>query len=108
LDGVTAVGFDPIPGLLRDQGGGHDPADIPFFRQIAIEPIPAGAGFIDEDEVFALRVQLPNEHVDVTLAGADATERNHLGIVFFRDIGDSNRLFMNIHSDIKRARLMHG
>ena len=51
LDGVTTVGFDSVAGLFRHQGRGHDPARISFFRQVAREPIPAGAGFVDKDQV---------------------------------------------------------
>ncbi len=53
FDSVPAVGFDPIPGLFGDQGGRHDPADMAFFGQIAVEPVPAGARLIDKDEMFA-------------------------------------------------------
>ena len=57
--GVTPVGFDPVAWLFGNQGGGDDPADIAFFQQVAIEPIAAGARFIDEDELLPLRLQLP-------------------------------------------------
>jgi hypothetical protein len=108
VDGVAAVGVDPSPGLLRDQGGGHDPAARPFLRQIALAPRAAGAGLIDKDEGRALRVPLPHAHVEGTLAGADAPERNHLGTVCVRDRGDSQRLLMHSHADITRARRMPG
>jgi hypothetical protein len=29
-------------------------------------------------------------------------------VVFFSNIGDCNRVFMDIHSDVERARLCHG
>jgi hypothetical protein len=59
FDGVSAVGFDPVARLFGNQGGGDDPADIAFFQQVAIEPVAAGARFIDEDELLTLRLQLP-------------------------------------------------
>ena len=31
LDGVTAVGFDPVARLFRNQRGGDDPADMAFL-----------------------------------------------------------------------------
>ena len=81
LDGVTAVGFDPIAGLFGDQRGRDDPADMAFFGQIAIEPVPTGAGFIDKDEMFAFGLQLPDELIDVTLSGTDGAEGDDLGVV---------------------------
>ena len=108
VDGVAAVGFDPIPGLLRDPGGGHDPADRPVFRQLARAPRPAGAGVRDQDAGLALRVPLPQAPVEVTLAGADATERHPLGPVCCRARGDSHRLLRHLHADITRARLLQG
>jgi hypothetical protein len=57
--GVTPVGFDPVAWLLGNQGGGDDPADRALFPQGAIEPIAAGARFIDEDALLPLRLQLP-------------------------------------------------
>jgi hypothetical protein len=108
VDGVAAVGVDPSPGLLREQGGGHDPAAIPVLRQIALAPRAAGAGFRDQDEGRALRVPLPHAPVEVPLAGTAAPERHHLGPVVVRDRGDSPRRLMTIHADSKRARRMPG
>jgi hypothetical protein len=56
LHGVPTVGFDPDARPFENQGGSDDPADVTFFGQIAIEPIPAWASFVDKDEVFSLRV----------------------------------------------------
>jgi hypothetical protein len=71
LDRVTTVRFDPIACLFGDQRWGHDPADLTFLREIAVEPIPTRTSFIDEDKLFALGLQLPDELVDVALARAD-------------------------------------
>jgi hypothetical protein len=46
--------------------------------------------------------------VDIALAGADGAKGDNLGVVFLSDVGDSDRLFVDIPSDIKRARLLHG
>jgi hypothetical protein len=53
FDGVTPVGFDPIPGLFGNQGGCDDAADMAFFGEITVEPIATRASFIDKDEVRA-------------------------------------------------------
>jgi hypothetical protein len=93
FDGVSPVGFDPIPGLSGNQGGGHDPADIAFFRQVAVEPIATRAGFIDKDEVLTFGLQPPDELIDVTLSRPDGAEGDDLGAVVFSDIRYLNRIF---------------
>jgi len=108
LDGVSSVGFDPIPGLFRDQRRCDDPADMTFFRQRAVEPIPTRAGCIDKDEVFTFGLELTDECLDVTLTGPNISDRDDLRVVFLGNIGNSNELFVDIQSDVKRARLMHG
>jgi hypothetical protein len=107
-DGVAAVGVDPIPGLLRDSGGGHDPADRPFFRQIAIELIPAGAGFRDEHQVCGLGLELADDVVNVGLSRAEGPKVGDLSAVIWSDRGHRNRLLMDIHSHGEGGRLGHG
>jgi hypothetical protein len=107
-DGVSPVGLHPIPGFFGDQGGRHDPADMAFFGEITVEPIATRASFIDKDEVRAFGWQPTDECIDVTLSCPSIAERDDLGVVFLGDIGDGNRVFMNIHSDGERARLCHG
>jgi hypothetical protein len=106
--GVTTVGFDAIAGLFGNQGRGDHPADVPPCGEIAIEPIPTGAGFIDKDEGLALRAQLPDEHVEVALARPNGAEEDDLRGMILRHVGDRDRLLMDIQSDIECARLGHG
>jgi hypothetical protein len=79
-----------------------------FFGEIAVEPVSTGACLIDKDEMFTFRLHLPDELIDVTLARSDIAERDDLGVVFLGDVRNGNRLFMDIQSDVKRARLVHG
>jgi hypothetical protein len=58
--------------------------------------------------MFAFGLHLPDELIDVTLACTDVAEGDDLGVMFLGDIGDGNRVFMDIHPDVKRARLAHG
>jgi hypothetical protein len=81
---------------------------MPFFSQIAVEPVPAGAGFVDKDEMFTFRLHLPDALIDVTLSRPDVAERDDLGVVFFGHVRNGNRLLMDIQTDVKRARLVHG
>ena len=108
FDGVSSVGFDPIPWFSGDQRGRDAPADMAFFCPIAVEPIPARAGFIDKDEVLILGLELRDKLIDVTLAGTNIPDRDDLRVVFLSDRGNGNGFFVNIPSDVKRARLMPG
>jgi hypothetical protein len=51
---------------------------------------------------------LPDEWIDVTLACTDGAEGDDFGVVFLGDVRHGNRRFMDIQSDGKRARLVHG
>jgi hypothetical protein len=74
LQGVSAVGFDPIAWFVGDQRGGHHPAVVAFFRQIAAESVATGTGFVDEDQMCGLRLHFAYELIDVTLAGTNSSE----------------------------------
>jgi hypothetical protein len=108
LDGVTTVGFHPIARLLRDERGGHDPADVAFLRAIAVEPIPTWTRFIDKDQLMAFGLQLAHEPIDVALPRANGAKVDDFSLVRLGNIGHSNRRFMHIHADVERARLWHG
>jgi hypothetical protein len=105
LDGITPIRFDTVAGLLREQGGGDDPAAVAFFGQRAREPRAAGAGFIDQDELLALGLQLPDERVDSTLPGPDRAQGDDFRALFLGHRGDRDGRFMAIHADGERARL---
>ena len=108
LHGVTTVGFDPITGFFGDQRRGNDPADVAFFGERAGEPIPTWPCFIDKNPLCTFGRPLPHELVDIALACTDSAKGEDLSMVFLRDIGDGNRVFMDIHADGERARLWDG
>jgi hypothetical protein len=58
--------------------------------------------------MFAFGLHLTNELIDVTLSCTDIAEGDDFGVVFLGDVRHGNRLFMDIQSDVKRARLVHG
>jgi hypothetical protein len=58
--------------------------------------------------MFAFGLHLPDELIDVTLAWTDVAEGDDFGVVFLGDVRHGNRLCMDIQSDVKRARLVHG
>jgi hypothetical protein len=78
LHGITPVGFDPVTHLFGNQEGSDNPTDVACVHQGAIPPGTAGTGFVDKDKLRALRLQLPEQLVDVTLAGPDRAEGDDL------------------------------
>jgi len=108
LPGVPSVGCDPVTRLFGTAGGRDHPADRVFFRQLTIAPRPTRAGCIDKAQGVGLRLELPHQRVAVTLPGATSPEGNPLGSVIFGDGGHGARLFMYIHADVQRARLVYG
>jgi hypothetical protein len=58
--------------------------------------------------MYAFGLHVPDQLVDIALARAEGAEGDDLGVVFFSDGGDSDGLLMDIHSDVERARLVHG
>jgi hypothetical protein len=106
--GVTPVGVDPVAWLLGKQGGGDDPADGAGFRQVALAPGAAGASVVDEDERLTLRLQMPQQLINIALPGPDRAEGDHLCAMCLGDRGDRDGLLMHIHADVARARLGHG
>jgi len=108
LDGITTSSGDSVAGLLRNQGGGDDPAAVAFFGQRAIEPRAAGAGFIDKYQLFRLRLHLSDQLIDITLACPNGSQIGHLSAVILGDIRSGNRILVDIHAEEACARLGHG
>lgn len=106
--GVTAIGLDAVAHLLRDQGGGHDPAMPLLAAEIALEPGPAGPSFVDEDERCRVRGQGADQLVTVALAGADTAPEDDLGVPCRTGISHSDGLFVHIQPDLQWARVTHG
>jgi hypothetical protein len=53
-------------------------------------------------------LHLADPLIDVTLAGANGAKVDNLSAMILRDIGDSNGVFVDVHSDIECVRLGHG
>jgi hypothetical protein len=70
-DGITPVGFHAIARLLGNQGGCDDPIAVTLFRQIAIEPIAAGAGLVDKHQELAFREEPSDQFVELVLSGSN-------------------------------------
>jgi hypothetical protein len=53
-------------------------------------------------------LQLAGELIAIGMPCADGPEGDDLGAVILSDIGDRDGFFMDISSNVKRARLAHG
>jgi len=110
LHGIAPVGLDLVAGLLRDQRGGHHPAEEALLGEVAIEPIAAGAGLVHKDQLSAFGVEPADELINVALAGPDGTEVQHLGVFRIGDIGNRDGFLMDtckalvISSSVARMR----
>lgn len=105
---IAAVGLDASPRLCGEQRGGDHPAVVALFAQIPLEPGATRTGRRDDEQMFGLGMHLTDELINVTWTGAKAAEGGDLGAMILSDIGDRNRVLVNIHSDKECARLRHG
>jgi len=65
---IPPIGLDPLPGLDRDQGGGHHLADHPLGLELALQGIAQGAGLVTAAYFTGyLAVQPPRQAPDRTL-----------------------------------------
>ena len=108
LYGLASVRLHAVTSLFRHAGGRHHPAVVAFVAQRAIEPGPTGSRFVDNDQLCGLGWPGSDELVQVTVAGPDGAEGDDLGVVVCGDVGHGNRVCVDIHADVKRARLVHG
>ena len=108
LHGVTPVGLAPVTRLFGHEGERDHPADIVFCGQITREPRPTRAGVRDKAQVCGLRLPLPHQGVDVPWPRAKGSQRDDLSLMILSNVSNRDRLLMNIHADVKRARLVHG
>jgi hypothetical protein len=106
--GVTPVGCDPVARLCGPQRGSDHPAESVFLGQRPREPISTRAGFVDQDQGCSLRWALAHQRVDGTLPRAKRAEGKDRSVVLVGNLGQSTRVLMPIHADVKRARLGHG
>jgi hypothetical protein len=53
-------------------------------------------------------LQLTDELIDITWAGTNGAQGDNLGVVCCGDLGNGERLFVDIQTDVECARLVHG
>src|ERR671922_1572848 len=72
-DGIAPVRLHAVTWFSGNQRWGHDSTGEPSAGQIAIQPVAAWPGLINENERRLLRLQFTNELVDVGLARGGLT-----------------------------------
>jgi len=90
---------------VRNHGGSHAPTVVPFFAEIAIQPVATGTCLIDKDEAFGLRLELTGELIAIGVSCTDRPLGDDLRLMVFGDIGHGDSVFMDIQTDIECARL---
>ena len=69
----------------------------------------AWPGLVGEDQCRGLRLELPDQLVDVALPGPDRPQRHDLAAAALGRVGDGDRVLVHIEPDIQGfARLVHG
>jgi hypothetical protein len=76
--------------------------------QITRTPVAAWAGVVDKDEGFGLRLARAGEVSDVDLSGADGPTGDDLGAMSLSGIGDRDGVWVDLQTDVTRARLGQG
>jgi hypothetical protein len=74
LGRLASRGVDAVARLLRDQRGGHDPAEPLLLREITSKPGPAGSRFVDQDTRCRVRGARADALVKVALAGPETPQ----------------------------------
>lgn len=87
---------------------GDHPAGETSLAQVAIQPISAGARLVDKEELFSFALEFADEFVDVALAGADRSERDDFAAWLRANVGDRDGLLVDIQTDEKCVRVLHG
>jgi len=107
-DGVAAVGLDPIAGLARDERRGDDVAGQALEGQVAVQPVPAGAGLVDEHQLGALALKLADHGVDVALPRADGAPGYRAGGAIIARVRDGDGVLVDVETDVQCATVSHG
>jgi hypothetical protein len=101
-DRVAAVRLHAVAGLSRNERRRDHVTAEALSGEVAIQPIAARAGLIDEDERRTFRLELANQLVDVGLARADRTQRGDLRAALVRRVGYGDGFLVTIETNEER------
>ena len=108
VDRVASIGLDLVAGLLRDQRRRDDLTGEPLRGQVAIQPVPARARLVREDQIGGLGLESAHQLGQVRLARADRADKHGRIGALPLGVGDRDRIFVDVETDEKRSRLCHG
>ena len=108
LDRIPAGGLHRIAGLLRHQGGRPYVTGESLSGQVAIEGVPARSGLVREHQRRRLRLESPDQFVEVRLARPDVTDELRWVGGLPLGMGDGHGIFVDVQTDEQRSRLRHG
>jgi hypothetical protein len=108
LEGIPTVGLDLVAGSFGDQGGSDDTAVETLGGEVSMQDVPRGAGLVRENQGRGLAAKSADELVDIALTGADGAEEvGRIGLTA-DGVRDRDRVLVDIQTDEKRSRLVHG
>ncbi len=76
--------------------------------QVAIQAVAARPGFIGKHQRGRLRLEPPDQFVEVRLARADCADVHGRISALPLGVGDRDRIFVDVQTDEQGSRLAHG
>jgi hypothetical protein len=107
-DGAAAVAVDPLPGLLGEQGGRGGPTATALWGESAGAPRAARAGVSDQNAGRAFGWQAADPLTGGTRSRPEVPAGDDRGVAVLGDISARDRVLMDLHADVARARLGQG
>jgi hypothetical protein len=108
FDRITSVCLHLVAGLLRDQRWRDHVTGESLVRQVAMERIAARSGLVGKDQRGRLRLQAPDQFVEVHLARTDRANKHRRIGALPLGMGHRDRIFVDVQTDEQRSRLRHG
>ena len=108
LDGIAAIGLHLVAGLLGNERRRDDLAGEALPRQIAMQDVAAGTGFVGEHQVRCLPLEAPDQLVEVGLARPDRADEHGRVSAVALCMGNRDRILVDVQTDEQRSRLRHG
>ena len=106
-DGIAAIGLHLVTRFARDERRRDHLTRDAFAREIAVEAVATGPGFIRDLQRRGFSLEATQQLIDVGLATADfSDEDRRRGIA--SGVGHRDRIFVDIQTNEQRSRLGHG
>jgi hypothetical protein len=107
FDGIASVGLHLVAGLFRDERWRDDVTGESLAGPVAMECVAARSGLVGKDQRGRLRLQAPDQFVEVRLARTDRAHKHGRIGALPLGMGDGGRIFVDVQTDEQRSRLGH-